>query len=144
MPVFGDDRSARPSACYPSRNTGTLDALMLVMTSTPLTALSDSDARSLANAVNAAVRRAPSAARFCGGRKVFVAPLLDIVGYAVPGGAAASLESFKLRLVELNRRGLIALVRFDLAGAHCPLVEAASEIRHLNASFHCVVDATIP
>ena len=114
------------------------------MNNATLPALSDSDARSLADAINAAARRAPATARFCAGRKVFVAPLRDLMGYHVAGGDLASLDAFKARLVDLNRRGLIALVRFDLAGAHDVLTEAVSEIRHCGASFHCVVDQSMP
>lgn len=96
--------------------------------------LSDFEAGSLARVVNDAARRAPASARFCGGRKVFVSALAEGLSYC--GG----LELFKARLVELNRRGLISLVRFDLSYAADMRLQAESEIRDGGATFHCVED----
>lgn len=47
-----------------------------------------------------------------------------------------SLEDFKARVLEAHRAGLLRLTRADLQGAMNPDDVAASEIRHLGATFH--------
>ncbi len=52
--------------------------------------------------------------------------------------AALTLEAFKERLIEVNRRGLIRLSRADLPNLMDPADVRASETRYLNAVFHFV------
>lgn len=77
-----------------------------------------------------------------GERKVFishlarrVAPLFDL-----------DERSFKAKLVEAHRAGLLTLSRADLVGAMSPEAVAASETTYLGATFHFVVaePATAP
>jgi hypothetical protein len=51
-----------------------------------------------------------------------------------------SLDRFKRWLVIANRDRLLDLARADLVGAMDPHLVAESEIEHLGATFHCVLD----
>jgi hypothetical protein len=54
--------------------------------------------------------------------------------------ADLTLEDFKRRLVEAHRSGQLELVRADLIGIMDPLLVAESEIRHLEARFHFLLE----
>ena len=77
-----------------------------------------------------------------GDRKVFISALWrDLSG---PGDGAGSLEQFKQRLVEANRRGLLRLYRADLVEEMDPAEVAASATRYLDATFHFVEREVTP
>lgn len=77
-----------------------------------------------------------------GDRKVFISALWrDLSG---PGDGAGSLEQFKQRLVEANRRGLLRLYRADLVEEIDPAEVAASATRYLDATFHFVEREVTP
>lgn len=90
------------------------------------------------------VREAAGRARsgVFGDRKVFISALWrDLSGRA---GGAGSLEQFKQRLVEANRRGLLRLYRADLVEEMDPAEVAASATRYLDATFHFVEREVTP
>lgn len=95
-----------------------------------------------ADDVVAAVRNAtshvPAAGRF-GGDRVFVSAIWRQLG---EGSAFAGLTLDKLKAILLaaNRQQQLTLARADLVGAMDPREVAASEIRHLNSTFHFVLD----
>ncbi len=49
-----------------------------------------------------------------------------------------TLDDFKKKLLEANRRGLLTLMRADLVGAMDPAEVAQSEINDRGATFHFV------
>jgi hypothetical protein len=71
-----------------------------------------------AAAVQAFADRAPADGMFSGG-KAFIADVWDSVR-GTPEGRGLTLESFKARLVEANRVGLVELSRLDLPAAVTP------------------------
>ena len=89
------------------------------------------------------VREAAGRARsgVFGDRKVFISALWrDLAGR----DGAGSLEQFKQRLVEANRRGLLRLYRADLVEEMDPAEVAASATRYLDATFHFVEREVTP
>lgn len=96
----------------------------------------------LAAAVRAAARHMPAAGRF-GDEKVFVSAIWRALDpdRQFPG---LTIDGYKARLLDANRRGALTLARADLVGAMDPREVAASEIRHLNATFHFVLDRARP
>jgi len=85
------------------------------------------------------VRRGGEAGRAYGrvGDKVFISALWRVLNKSLP---SLTLNSFKRVLVDANRRRLLSLARADLVGAMDPGEVADSEIQHLNATFHFVLD----
>jgi hypothetical protein len=90
------------------------------------------------DAVRDATTRVPAEGRF-GADRVFISALwkqLD-AGAAFPG---LTLDAFKKRLLDANRTQQLTLARADMPGAMDRATVAASEIRHLNSTFHFVLD----
>ena len=78
---------------------------------------------------------AQSATGRFGTHKIFIAHAFDAFVIAYPD-AACTLETFKTRLVEANRAGLLVLARADLVQAMDPGDVARSSTRYLNAEYH--------
>lgn len=114
------------------------------MTDATLPALSAADAQLLAARVLTAARKAPAGARWKDGRKVFVAELAGLL--RAEGYATSDLATLKARLVELHRRGLVVLSRFDMPASahHSRGAVLASETLDGGARYHCVEDVTRP
>jgi hypothetical protein len=96
----------------------------------------------LADEVNRVASLVPADGRF-GQRKVFVAALfaaLQVQSLACEGCDLADLKAF---LIRANRDGRLALARADLVEAMDPGMVAHSEIRHLGAEFHFVIDSAV-
>jgi hypothetical protein len=100
------------------------------------------DDAELISAVQRATAAVPATGRF-GDDRVFVSAIwrqLD-EGAAFPG---LTLDGLKRRLIAANREQRLTLARADLVGAMDPREVAASEIRHLNSTFHFVLDRSRP
>jgi len=88
-------------------------------------------------AVHDAARRAHDG-RF-GERQVFIVSVWrKLRGHPVFGGL--SLDEFKHRLIVAHRAGELALVRADLIGVMDPALVAESEINHLEARYHFLLE----
>lgn len=87
--------------------------------------------------VLAAIQRVPAAGRF-GGDRVFVSALWRAFSRDAFDGI--TFDDFKKRLIAANRKRQITLARADLTAAMNPATVIASEIAHLNSTFHFVVD----
>jgi hypothetical protein len=98
------------------------------------------DLEGFARQVRDAARRASSGV--FGDRKVFISALWRDLDDN--GGAGVSLDEFKQRLVEANRRGLLRLYRADLVAEMDPTEVAASATRFMDATFHFVERETTP
>jgi hypothetical protein len=85
--------------------------------------------------VQSALRDMPASGRF-GPDKVFISDLWDRIGRRL----SMSLDQFKRWLVTQNRLRTLDLARADLVGAMDPGKVERSEIRHLGADFHFVID----
>lgn len=96
------------------------------------------DLEAFANTVLAAARDCDSG-RFAG-NMVFIHSVWKRLA-GEPGFPRMDLPSFKLRLLEANAAGLLVLQRADIGQLANPDDIAASEIQHLNATFHLVVAA---
>jgi hypothetical protein len=85
------------------------------------------------------VRRASDGARVrsYGGNKIFIASVWEALA-SDPEVAALGEQGFKAVLAEAHRRGLVVLSRADLVAAMDPKDLAASEIKHLNATYHFI------
>lgn len=81
-----------------------------------------------------ALAEATTAGRY-GDERIFIATVWQA---AQAGPLRTSLVSFKERLVEANRLGLLRLHRADLVGAMDGALVEQSEARHLNATFHFI------
>lgn len=79
-------------------------------------------------------RNARHAEKF-GTRKAYIASVFSELPAAYQ---AKGLDSFKSDLAELNRAGLVALCRGDLVKAMDGNLLRASEMTHLNATFHFI------
>ena len=90
------------------------------------------------DAVRDATTRVPAEGRF-GADRVFISALWKQLdeGAAFPG---LTLDAFKKRLLDANRTQQLTLARADMPGAMDRATVAASEIRHLNSTFHFVLD----
>jgi hypothetical protein len=88
------------------------------------------DLEGFASAVRDAARRARTGV--FGDRKVFISALWR------EAGGELSLDDFKHKLVEANRRGLLRLYRADLVAEMDPVEVAESATRYLDATFHFV------
>ena len=88
-------------------------------------------------AVLAAASQVPAAGRF-GSDRVFVSALWKQLG-ADRDAMGPTFDAFKTRLLDANRARLLTLARADMPGAMNRATVAASEIRHLNSTFHFVV-----
>ncbi len=90
------------------------------------------------DAVRDATTRVPAEGRF-GAERVFISALWEQLdeGAAFPG---LTLDAFKKRLLDANRKQQLTLARADMPGAMDRATVAASEIRHLNSTFHFVLD----
>lgn len=82
-----------------------------------------------------AARAVEGSGRF-GSRKVFISAAWRTLQAGT--GGALDLDRFKHRLVEANRAGLLRLHRADLVAAMDPAEVRASEVAHLNATFHFI------
>jgi hypothetical protein len=82
-----------------------------------------------------AARAVEGSGRF-GSRKVFISAAWRTLQAGT--GGALDLDRFKRRLVEANRAGLLRLHRADLVAAMDPAEVRASEVAHLNATFHFI------
>jgi hypothetical protein len=80
--------------------------------------------------------RAPNARRF-GPDKVFIASVWESLARD-PELCALGEAGFKKLLVEAHRRGLVGLERADMVAAMDPRDVAASETRHLSATYHFI------
>jgi hypothetical protein len=80
--------------------------------------------------------REPSARRF-GPDKVFIASVWESLARD-PELCALGEAGFKRLLVEAHRRGLLELSRADMVAAMDPKDVAASETRHLSATYHFI------
>lgn len=89
----------------------------------------------LVKKVRAAVK-APSARRF-GEDKVFISSVWDLL-HSDPEVSVLGEAGFKRALVEAHRDGALVLSRADLVAAMDPADVAASETRHLNATYHFI------
>ena len=90
-----------------------------------------------AAAVLSAAAQVPAAGRF-GADRVFVSALWKQLGEQ-RAALGPTLDAFKARLLDANRRLLLTLARADMPGAMDRAKVAASEICHLNSTFHFVV-----
>lgn len=72
-----------------------------------------------------------------GPRKAFISSVWASMRRASPD-EVPPLDTFKARLVEASRMGLIRLARADLVRAMDPVLVAESETTYLNATFHFV------
>lgn len=90
-----------------------------------------------ARTVLAAAAKVPATGRF-GADRVFISALWKQLG-ADRGALGPNLDAFKTRLLDANRRLALTLARADMPGAMDRATVAASEIRHLNSTFHFVV-----
>jgi len=90
-----------------------------------------------ATAVRAAAVTAARADSGRLGHKVFISAVWRHL-HGDPRFAAMPIDRFKQLLVDANREGLLTLTRADLVTAMDPGEVAASEIRHLGATFHFV------
>ena len=98
------------------------------------------DLAGFARRVRDAARRARSGV--FGDRKVFISALWrDLDAH---GDATVSLDEFKERLVEANRRGLLRLYRADLVAEMDPAEVAESATRSLDTTFHFVERESTP
>jgi hypothetical protein len=88
--------------------------------------------------VLAAAAQVPAAGRF-GADRVFVSAVWKQLG-ADRAALGPTFADFKSRLLEANRALLLTLARADMPGAMDRATVAASEIAHLNSTFHFVVD----
>src|SRR5690606_6950954 len=79
---------------------------------------------------------APRVKRF-GERKLFIGSAWEALKDE-PRVAALGIDGFKDVLVEAHRRGVLELSRADLVAAMDPADVAASETRHLNATYHFI------
>ena len=95
------------------------------------------NATDFARTVLAAAAQVPAAGRF-GADRVFVSAVWKQLG-ADRDAMGPSLDDFKRRLLAANRKLEITLARADMPGAMDRSAVAASEIAHLNATFHFVV-----
>jgi hypothetical protein len=80
--------------------------------------------------------KSPHVRRF-GADKVFIASVWEELKHD-PALSALGEQGFKRALVEAHRDGKVTLARADLVAAMDPDDVAASEVRHLNASFHFI------
>ena len=87
-------------------------------------------------AVLAAASQVPAAGRF-GSDRVFVSALWKQLG-ADRDAMGPTFDAFKTRLLDANRARLLTLARADMPGAMNRATVAASEICHLNSTFHFV------
>lgn len=78
----------------------------------------------------------PDVIRF-GDRKVFICTVAEAM--TLGGDFRGSLETFKKRLLEARRAGLLTLARADLVSAMDPELVAWSETPDDIATFHFVV-----
>lgn len=90
-----------------------------------------------------AVKNAPSSARF-GPGKVFISEAFKTYKQDPQSPPVSSLADFKKILAHANQRGELSLMRADLVGAMDPEKVRASEMRHLNAEFHFIIDPRYP
>jgi len=97
------------------------------------------DLEAFAGRVREAARRADRGV--FGDRKVFISSVWRGL-YA--GDGSLSLEEFKRRLIEANRRGLLRLYRADLVEEMDPAEVAASATQYRDATFHFVEREAIP
>jgi hypothetical protein len=95
-------------------------------------------AADFATAVLAAAAQVPAAGRF-GADRVFVSALWKQLGEQ-RDALGPSFDAFKARLLKANRELKLTLARADMPGAMDRATVAASEIAHLNSTFHLVVD----
>ena len=95
------------------------------------------NATDFASAVLAAAAKVPAAGRF-GADRVFISALWKQLGED-RDALGPNLDAFKTRLLEANRRLALTLARADMPGAMDRAKVAASEIVHLNSTFHFVV-----
>jgi hypothetical protein len=72
-----------------------------------------------------------------GDDRVFIAAVWR-AAQGVPALAEPSLEAFKARLLEANRKRLLQLHRADLVGAMDRTLVRESETSHLNSTFHFI------
>ena len=95
-------------------------------------------AADLLTAIRTALPKVPAAGRF-GADRVYISALWRQIDRSqFPG---LSLDGFKVALLAANRARQLTLARADLPGAMDLAKVAASEIRHLNSTFHFVVAA---
>ena len=99
-------------------------------------ATGDVDLHAFAAAVTRAARGSLTG-RF-GDNKVFINHVWRAYRDGGGGADALDLATFKSRLVEANREGLLELSRADLVAAMDPADVRESQTRHLNAEFHFV------
>ena len=95
------------------------------------------NAADFAATVLAAASQVPAAGRF-GADRVFVSALWKQLGEN-RAALGPTLDDFKARLLDANRALRLTLARADMPGAMDRAKVAASEIRHLNSTFHFVV-----
>lgn len=94
-------------------------------------------AADFARAVLAAAAKVPAAGRF-GADRVFISAVWKQLG-ADRDVWGPNLDAFKKRLLDANRKLALTLARADMPGAMDRATVAASEIAHLNSTFHFVV-----
>ncbi len=88
-------------------------------------------------AVLAAASQVPAAGRF-GADRVFISALWKQLGEN-RDALGPTFDDFKTRLLAANRALALALARADMPGAMDRAKVAASEVAHLNSTFHFVV-----
>ncbi|HWB09728.1 MAG TPA: hypothetical protein VG826_10900 [Pirellulales bacterium] len=106
-----------------------------LLASVPAPGASTDDLGTFASQVIDAARRCQAAARF-GDNKVFISHVWRQMNG--PLGAAPELGTFKQRLLEANRDGLLQLSRADLVEAMNPVDVQESSTVYDNATFHFV------
>jgi hypothetical protein len=120
----------------PARTAGATTSPVPSRPPAPPTAALSAD--TLLTLVREAIPRIGSDGRF-GAEKVFVSAIWERIEHdgRLP---ELSFDRFKRWLVTANRDQLLDLARADLVGAMDPRLVAESEIEHLGATFHFVVD----
>lgn len=99
--------------------------------------MNNNTAADFAATVLAAAAQVPAAGRF-GADRVYVSALWKQLGTA-RAELGPTFDDFKGRLIAANRSRALTLARADMPGAMDRATVAASEIRHLNSTFHFVV-----
>lgn len=94
---------------------------------------------SFADIVLSTIQLVPISKRI-GKEKVFIIDLFEEIGKRWKILPAPTLDGFKQWLTRANRDRIVSLSRADAVGAMDPRKVAESEIEHLGASFHFVLD----
>lgn len=88
----------------------------------------------LTDIIQETISKIPEEGRFCGGRKVYISAVQANLGMFI------DMDTFKELLIKLHTAGELHLERIDMPAFGDPMQLAESEIRHLGAVYHVIVD----